>query len=365
MQYRVALACTLVLLVLLGGPALMSAAWTNAGMLTLRDALLAQADLASGTYPARGALPAGAPTVQATQYLRRAVALDGDNLAARWALGRTALAVGDVETAAGALKPLMEGAGHNPLLYHDALTAFSYGGRPEEVTALYELAPPPQRTQTITDAVVLAYLEGSREAGEQGGRGALERVQELRPGDLYANYFLWKQAHETGDAEAAAVYSHMLTCFPLEAVHPADERLLDYAAEIIPALLEDGLWDHDKTLNVVSFLVWQHHGAPGVERLLQRLIERYPAEPDWLFYLAQLYHRRGDGSTVSEATFAEALNRAEAAYRQVLAVDPEYAQAYLRLGMLYEAWAKGRMREQEDGRQGNKGRYGRVGDDGY
>jgi tetratricopeptide (TPR) repeat protein len=61
--------------------------------------------------------------------------------------------------------------------------------------------------------------------------------------------------------------------------------------------------------------------------LLERLIERYPAEPDWPFYLAELYHRRGD------------LDRAEAAYRQVLETDPDYAQAYLRLGMIYEEWA--------------------------
>jgi len=70
-----------------------------------------------------------------------------------------------------------------------------------------------------------------------------------------------------------------------------------------------------------------------VERLLEHLIARYPGEPDWPFYLAELYHRRGD------------LEWAEEVYRQVLAVDPEYAQAYLRIGMVYEARAEGETGE--------------------
>ena len=326
MKRGTALVVALALLLLLRGPALMSAVWTNAGMLTLRDVLLSQVDLAPGTYPVFGALQGDAATVRAMQHFRHAVAFNGNSLAGRWALGRAALAAGDVETAADALGPLVGRVGHNPLLYYDVLIALSYSGRPGEVVALYESTPPPRPTQVISDAVALAYLDlmtGGQGSGET--RRGLEQAQELRPGDLYANYNLWKQAREAGDVETAAACSETLTYFLLEAVHPADERLLDYAAEVIPALLEDGLWDRDKTLNVISFLVWQHNAAPGVERLLEQLIERYPSEPDWPFYLAELYRRRGD------------LERAEAAYRQAVAVEPVYAQACLRLGMVAQA----------------------------
>jgi hypothetical protein len=65
MQYKVALACTLVLLVLLRGPALMSAVWGNLGMLVLRDALLAQVDVAPGTYAVHGALRGDAAVARA------------------------------------------------------------------------------------------------------------------------------------------------------------------------------------------------------------------------------------------------------------------------------------------------------------
>ena len=101
---------------------------------------------------------------------------------------------------------------------------------------------------------------------------------------------------------------------------PTDERLLEYAAQVIPKLLEKGMWDREKTLNVVSYLVWQHNTAAGVVQLLEDLSARYPTQPDWPFYLAELYHRRGD------------LDQAETAYEQVLQIDPEYAQGYLRLG---------------------------------
>ena len=254
-------------------------------MLALRDALMAQADFAPGTYPFYGALDASESTEHIAQTLRYAVALNPGSSSLRWAWGRAALAAGDAKAAAGALEPLVGKATHQPLLYSDALAAFSRGGQPEAATKLYELAPPPQQTLAISDTLALAYLE-------QGSRGALERAIVLRPGDLYANYYLWKQAQEAGDIEATAIYSETLVYFPLEAIDPTDERLLGYAANVIPNLLEDELWDREKTLNVVSYLVWQHHEAPGVERLLEQLVERYPTEPEWTFYLAELYHRR-------------------------------------------------------------------------
>ena len=318
----------------------------NVGMVALRDALLFEvthpdAPLQSGVYPLYNALPErkAEPPVA---MLRRAVALDSNSPTARWGLGRAALVMGDATTAADALQPLTGRVKHNPLLYHDALAAFSYGGKPAEVIALYEAVPPPERTRVVSDTVALAYLDvatrgrGDKETRRQEEgetRQLLEQVRGLRPCDLYANYHLWKHARQSGDLEAAVVYSEILTYFPLEAINPSDERLLDYATEVVPNLLEEGLWNREKTLNVVSYLVWQHSEAAGVEHLLQGLAKQYSTEPDWPLYLAELHHRRGD------------LEQAEAAYRQVLALDPEYAQAYLRIGMLYEAQAEGETGE--------------------
>lgn len=306
---------------LLSGPALAADALVNVGVLSLRNSLMAQGDLVPGIYPRYDVLPDNASQSCIVERLRRAVDLDSGDYTARWALGRAALAAGDAETAAAALAPLAD-QHQNPFLYGDVSIALGRAGQYERVTELYESAPPPQPMQTISDTVALAYLE-------RGDRDALERAIALRPSDLYANYLLWKWAQEERDIATTATYSDTLVYFPLEAIDPTDERFLDYAAKVIPDLLEEGLWDRDKTLNVVSFLVWQHNGARGVERLLGQLIAHYPTEPDWPFYLAELYHRRGD------------LRQAETAYRQVLAVDSTYAQAYLRLGMVAEAGREG------------------------
>lgn len=326
---------TLALLLLLSGPTLASAALTNGGVLSLRDGLMTHDESAPGTYPHYDALPAGATTARAVKRLQQAVALDGDSLPACWALGRATLAAGDADAATGALWPLIDRAGQNPLLYNDVLTALSREREPEDVLALYQAAPPPQSTQAVSDTVALALLDratrGQGEGETRGGR-EWEKVLELRPGDLYTNYHLWKQAQEAADVEAAVAYSETLTYFPLEAIDPTDDRLLDYAVQVMPALLEEGVWAPEKMLNVASYLVWQHNTVASVEQLLESLTARYPAQPDWPFYLAELYHRRGR------------VERAETAYQQVLQVDPDYAQGYLRLGMVSEE-ASGRLSE--------------------
>jgi len=324
MWQRMVLVGILLVLLLLRGPAMMSAIWSNAGMLLLRDELLAHTDLAPGTYPIYGALTEAPTSPRLMQSLRKAVTLDDSHSAAQWALGRTALAIADAETAADVLGALVERAKHNPLIYYDALMAFSYDGRPEEVIALYETIPVPLPTQVISDVVALAYLERSRELGKQESAKAIERARELRPGDLYANLFLWKQAKDIGDMEAAVTYGQRLTYFSPDSVYPTDERLQDYVADVVPTLLEVNLWNRDKTLNVISFLARQHSRAADVERLIRGFTERYPSEPDWLFCLAEFHQGCGD------------LDKAEVVYRQVLEVDPHYAQAYLRLGMLDE-----------------------------
>jgi tetratricopeptide (TPR) repeat protein len=292
------------------------------------------AEVQPGTYPpwraAIGEAGGNEALSRARASFERAVALAESNTTARWELGKVALIQGDAPAAAEALAPLEAKAYRNPLLFLDILTAYSRAGRYEEVIAFYEGGRcPVQATQFLSDTVALAYLEQARTALRKGDEGlalqALDKTYALRPGDLYATYFFWREALAMNDLQAAVGYRDMLTYFSLEAVHPGDERLLDYAGEVIPDLLADGLWDHDATLNVVAFLVWQCNRAMGVEHLLERLIARYPTEPVWPFYLAELYHRRGD------------LSQAESVYRRVLEVAPAYTQVFLRLGMLAEA----------------------------
>ena len=67
MRRRMMLIGALIQLLLLRGRVVVSALWTNAGMLMLRDELLALADRASGTYPAYGAMEGDLRAVRAVQ----------------------------------------------------------------------------------------------------------------------------------------------------------------------------------------------------------------------------------------------------------------------------------------------------------
>jgi tetratricopeptide (TPR) repeat protein len=267
-----------------------------------------------GAYSVRCAITSE-EAVWLKQIYNWALSLNPDNTAARWWSARVALASGEYRIAAETLQALAVGEIRNPLMYLDMLDALSYSGESEHVISFYETSPPPQYVRAISDTVVLAHLD-------------CEDFQDalvLHPGDLYASYHLWREARDVDDIHAMHTYNQAMIYFPLAAIDIDDERLLRYNVGLIPRLLEEGVWSFDKTLDVVSYLVWQRHQSPEVARLLEAMCERYPSDPDWLFYLGELYHRQG------------ALGRAKTTYRQVLAADPGYKQVYLRLGMVAEA----------------------------
>jgi tetratricopeptide (TPR) repeat protein len=291
----------------------------NGGQVLLAKALLS-AEVPPGEYPHRAVNGLDKTLAGAAQYLlNAALAFDGSHAVGLWSLGRTHLALGEYREAAQALSPLESIARTNSFVYQDELVAYYYAGYPDRSIALYEASGSVSEQALATrDTIALAYVQ--RAAPDD-----LRRAIALRPGDLYATYRLWQEATATGDMSAAASFSQTLAYFPLTALAPTDERLLDYATEIVPDLLEQGLWDRYKTLNVVSYLVWQRSRIESVEKLLQRLAERNPKQAEWPFYLAELHFRQSD------------LNRAETWYKQTLMIDPKYAQAYLRLGMVQES----------------------------
>jgi tetratricopeptide (TPR) repeat protein len=230
--------------------------------------------------------------------------------------------------AAGRAKEAWEEAGYTAERLADIGKMVQADGLDEEAGRWYQRA-----LRLVPESEEFLKLLGSTGQGDelalrylsQGGPEAIEKVKWLRPGDLNVNYQLWQAARETGDLAMAKAYRETLRHFPLEAIHPRDERLLDYATEVIPALLDKGIWDRNQGLRVVSTLVWRYSEMEGTLRLLEQLSDRYPTEAEWFFYLGELHQRRGD------------LDRAERDYQQSLLVDPAYAQAYLRLGMVAEA----------------------------
>lgn len=314
-----------VLVVLLfRSPALMSAALGNLEMLALRGELLDSPKVIHSIYPLYQVLDESPVTARVVQTLRQAVDLDRGNSSAQWRLARAALAIGDSVTAADVLKPIQDGAKQNLLLHEDMLTAFSYSGRSDEVIHLYESYPLWRHTRWISDTVALAYLQQSLAASGANHKDALAKALALRPWDIYINYALWRAASDVGQHAEAESYSETLKhTAAIQATD--DDRILSFSVEVIPDLVRLGLWSREKTWDVLSYLAWQHSSVKGIEHSLEQLAERYPATPDWFFYLAELDYRRGR------------VQQAERLYQQVVALDSSYSRAYLRLGMICEA----------------------------
>jgi hypothetical protein len=120
----------------------------------------------------------------------------------------------------------------------------------------------------------------------------MERAYVLRPGDLYINYHLWREALARNDIQKARVYSETLAYFPIEAIYPHMEELLQYATQVILDLVATGLWSREEASNVISFLVWQHNQDSSIEHLLQILLQGESQYADWHLYLKELYDRR-------------------------------------------------------------------------
>jgi tetratricopeptide (TPR) repeat protein len=272
---------------------------------------------------------------QARTRFEQALAIAEHHLPARWGSARATLALGELgvrprennAAAAAMLQPLAADASQNLLLYLDAQTALNRNNDYESVIALYETHPPLSSTPQLSDTIALAYIV-------RGTPDDLARAQKLRPGDLYASYHLWKDAKEVGDLQSATNFSDTLRYFPLEAIMPTDELLLEYTTAVIPTLLDEGIWDQEKASNVLAVLVWRY-ATEAVHTLLEQLVESYPEEPIWPFYLAELYHREGH------------LDQASAAYNRAMDIDPHFIRAYLRLGLIDIARSNEMTNEQQ------------------
>jgi tetratricopeptide (TPR) repeat protein len=174
-----------------------------------------------------------------------------------------------------------------------------------------------QATELLTwlaHDVVPAFAEG----GEWSRvRAACNAILVQDPENQLARFYRARALEETGeDRQAAAIYGE-LRYLELEAGGEPPAHL----GELMMRLDRYGVWSPERMVDVVSYLVWRE-GDPQAEDLLSYLAETYPDDARWPLYRGDLFRLQGRGE------------QAEASYREALAVDPQCAQALLRLGML-------------------------------
>jgi tetratricopeptide (TPR) repeat protein len=301
----------------------------NIGMLSMSKSLMTVQNQSQGNKnPSPAKFVMNSLDLQALSYLRLAQKLS--NLpTTRWALGRVALANGDSNLAAEILQPIATKCTTNPLLYQDTVLSLSLVRSGYQAISFYETCSPPEVTPMISDTVAFSYLQKAQlsiNMNELVAAGStLRQVIALRPSDLYANYYLWQTATQAGKENDAIALRQKLTNFPIEAINPADSRLVDFSCEVIPFLLKDKIWDQATGLRVISALLVTHSDLDSVKGLVETLASMYPDQSELLFDLGELHQRRGEYA------------QAEAAYRHYQVDNPQEAEVYLRLGMICEA----------------------------
>ncbi len=284
---------------------------------------------------------------RAIRYLQRAVANGPQDGYAHRRLGQAWLLLGNNEEAVKSLRRAVELRPSHPLTHIELGYAYDGLGQVDQALAEYEQGG----YGPAVEAAIVNYLEvADWHVAAGGGNEALhilnDRVLRLDPTNLPALYRavkIYQGMSEQAAKEFAEPMRERLQHFQLAGVTvPSEPRLAEYLARTMASLVNEGIWQQDTLLNVVSYQVWQFAKGPSAqatERLLQALLRKWPEDPDLLFYLAELYHRQGE------------LERAKAAYRQVLMADPDYASAYLHLGMIAEGGSGERLTE-------SAGRYG-------
>ncbi len=217
------------------------------------------------------------------------------------------------------------------ILYLKALIARNQAGDYAGLIRQYGSASPDvsQVNRGVNDIIALAYLERAKNLLTTGdylsARSDLEASLTLRPSDLYALSKLLDLDTRAGNSQKADIWRDQLIRFTDDALYFPDAHLADFAADAIPQLVSDGIWERSVALNSAALLAWRESSSPGTERLLRRLAVYYPTEPEWNYLLGEAYQRQGR------------LTDAYVKYQQALAADPPYDPAWLRLGITCEA----------------------------
>jgi tetratricopeptide (TPR) repeat protein len=300
--------------------------WLGTTLLTLLGLFfLSWPYVISAHYLSRGSYFLDSGEVEPTiDNLTAAMNFEPTNVLASRRLAQAYLGSDQSDQALAVAQQAVALAPDNPLPQLELGDMYDRLGKVEQAIAHYEAGQVGDRRVPLI-ANYLQLAERLWRSGNEAEAVAIwqDKVHRLNSGNLYAN---WRLAqYYAADPEAAAAYQDSVRYFPLDSVAvPPDRRLDDYQVQAFAGALADGLWARETWLNVVAYRVWQDQ-SQTTEHLLQSLLAMYPTDADLHFYLAEMYQRQGEDK------------QAEVAYQYVLELDPNYIQAYLRLGEVVEA----------------------------
>lgn len=118
----------------------------------------------------------------------------------------------------------------------------------------------------------------------------LEQAQRYRSCDLVVNYYVFNYSPSEMKRRSAAdlLRRPTVTC-----LFVTDPTLQQHYLEVIPRLIEQGIWDSDLAHRILSLFVWQQQrSGPHTHHLLRHLRDIDPLDDDpWVSMLQELHKR--------------------------------------------------------------------------
>jgi tetratricopeptide (TPR) repeat protein len=232
---------------------------------------------------------------EAKAHLEIALRWNPDNVEVRRQLARVYLSIGEPRTALDVLQQALDLRERHLLLHLEVGDLYDALGYTDRAIEAYETGRVGSRALPLT----ANYLKDADAWVERGSEDVAiqlwQDVLDLDPDNLYALYRLWGAYRRLGaDAEVARYAERLHELDAKTLAVPLDFRLAEYQARAMLGLVEDGLWEREKLLNIVSYQVEDVEDIlTGLmtERVLTTLLEARPGDVELLAYLDALYQR--------------------------------------------------------------------------
>jgi len=266
---------------------------------------------------------------------RQAVTLNPKNANAYRNLGRVYQREGSFAAAVDAFTRSVELDPHNVVGRLGLADSLHGAGYPDRAVAEYELILPRLRDPDMYDVshkLFIDYILSGREEILSGNYPTaihqLSRAAQVGPEQnpflLYYLAIAREGKHE--QTERDTTFARL--CCPN---FDRSSELYLYLGEVVPGLVERGVWSSEESIRHVSLLIWQSYHDVGLEVALRQIVSRYPDHTGWVKLLGELYIRRGD------------LVQATEIFQELLTRNPNDAEACLQLAQIEEQG--GRVRE--------------------
>jgi tetratricopeptide (TPR) repeat protein len=267
---------------------------------------------------------------RAIQHFQQALAHRPQDGYAHRKLGQAWLLLGDNERAVQALSQAAQLRPNHPLIHIELGYAYDGLGQVDRALAEYERGG----YGPAVEAAIANYLKVvDWQIAAGGGDEALgileDKVFELDPDNLPALYRamrIYESMGQQAAVEFAEPLRQRLRYFALQSVTlPVEPRQVEYLAQTMVVLVDEGIWEREVLPHVVSYQIWQADGsALAAQRLLDTLLERWPQDPTLLSYVAEVYLLQGNP------------DQAQSTYQAVLDLTSDAAPVCLRLGVIAE-----------------------------